>query len=236
MENYFNQDTIAWLQQRLGRFTSSEIHKLFVGGKKKGELFGVGATTYIRTKAAELLTMEVKEEIDFRQAEWGKANEYDAVKAFEQKIGIEGNYYGIATPTFFPHGEYAGGSPDWESKNVSDGADVKCPFNTAEHVKNLLLNAVDSFKDERWDYYCQGQMNMYIRGWERFHFVSYDPRMIEPALRLKIITFYPDSEWIKEFNERLSAAIEEVTRIIESIEVVLIEHDPEVNAAVASKG
>lgn len=216
MDNYFNADTLIWLQQRLGRFTSSEIHKLFVSGKKKGELFGQGAMTYIRTKAAELLTMEVKDESDFKQTEWGKANELDGVKSFEEKMGLSGKYYGIANPTFFPLGEYAGGSPDWESED--DGADIKCPYNTSEHIKNLLLKSVDDLKAERWEFYCQGQMNMFIRKWKKFHLVSYDPRMIEPSLRLKIITFYPDSEWILEFNERLGAAIELMQEIVSSLE------------------
>lgn len=214
----FYEQHSDWFKKRLGRFTASEIHKLFVASKTKGKLFGIAAETYIRTKAAELLTMEVKEEIDFKQAEWGKANELDAVLSFESVQNIKGTYWGVANPTFFDYGKYAGGSPDWQSLDCTSGADVKCPFNSAVHVENLLLNSADEFKDERWNYYCQAQMNMLIRNWARFYFVSYDPRMIEYAHRLKIITIYPDESWRKEFNERLTAAIERLNEILDTIQ------------------
>jgi hypothetical protein len=226
MEGYFDQS--HWLQKRLGRFTASEIHKIFIASKKKTELLGVGAQTYIRRKAAELLTLEVKEEIDYKQSEWGKAYEHEAVQAFEQAIGKKGIYYGIANPRFFELGEFLGGSPDWEIED-QEGADVKCPFNTDEHVTNLMIKSVDDFKDVRWEYYCQGQMNMLIRRWKKFHFVSYDPRIIEKRLRLKIISMYPDSEWIKEFTERSAAAIERLNEILEGLEapsVFIAQNDP----------
>lgn len=207
-----------WLQKRLGRFTASEIHKLFVSGKKKDELFGQGALTYIRTKAAELLTMEVKEEIDFKQARWGKENEKDAVLSFENKTGKRGNYYGAENPLFFSYGEYAGGSPDWESFDETIGADIKCPYNSAEHLKNLQLTSVEDFKKERWEYYCQGQHNMLIRNWSCFHFVSFDPRVVEYKFRIKIITMYPDSEWIKEYNMRYEAAVLVLNDMLESLD------------------
>lgn len=220
MSNYFTQDVSEWLLKRCGRFTASEIHKLFAGGKKKDQLFGTGAMTYIRTKAAELLTMEVKEELDFKQAEWGKANEFDGVIALETYLGYSGKHYGVNDPVFFQYGEYAGGSPDWERMIEGDeeGADIKCPYNTSEHIKNMMLKSVEEFKNERWEYYCQGQMNMKIRGWKKFHFVSYDPRMIEESHRLKVITMYPDSEWLKEFDKRINAAIDEVKAIMKAMD------------------
>ena len=172
----------------------------------------MGAETYIRTKAAELLTMEVKDEMDFKQAEWGKQYEFEACKQFEHVSGLVGTYYGVANPKFFALGENAGGSPDWE--NETDGADFKCPFNTAEHLKNLLISSEEELREERWEYYCQGQMNMYIRKWERFHFVSYDPRMVQHELRTKIVTILPDQEWISEFEMRLEKATDRLLEVV----------------------
>jgi hypothetical protein len=126
-----------WLSRRMGRFTASGIHQLFVSGREdmndqelaeekarggkrrtKDVLFGVGAMTYIRTKVAELLTMEVKEESDFKQAEWGKEKEAEAVAEFEAAIKKKGDYYGVVNPKFFEYGDYAGGSPDWEIPDI----------------------------------------------------------------------------------------------------------------------
>lgn len=229
--NYFGNND--WLQQRLGRFTSSEIHKLFVSSKKKGEIFGTGANTYIRKKVAELLTLEVKEEVDFKQGEWGKANEYDGVRTFEEATGKKGTYYGCANPTFFEFGEYGGCSPDWEIEG-EEGADIKCPYNTDEHILNLRIQSADEFKKLRWEYYCQGQMSMLIRKWKVFHFVSYDPRLIERKLRLKIISAYPDGEWIGEFTDRFAEAVDDVKRTIalldKSPSVLICEYDNELEA------
>lgn len=232
-EHYF--DNYDWLKARLGRFTASEVWKLFQKGKKKEELFGTTAMSYIRLKAAELLTMDVKPEVDFKQAEWADSLEGEAVAEFEKLIGRKGNYYGISNPTFFNHGGYAGGSPDWEIEN-EEGADVKCPFNSAEHVKNLLLKSVDEFKEERWEYYCQGQMLMYIRKWKQFHFVSYDPRMIEKKFKLRTLVMYPDSEWVKEFNLRLGMAIEKLGEMVNEVDgelsVLVANYDTQTKATI----
>jgi hypothetical protein len=220
-EHYF--DNYDWLKARLGRFTGSECYKLFVGSKKKGELFGVGAQTYIKSKAAELLTMDVKPDVDFKQSEWAYSLEAEAVNEFELATKLKGTYYGVANPTFFNYGDYAGCSPDWEIDG-KEGADIKCPFNSAEHVRNLLLKSANDFKEERWEYYCQAQMSMLVRGWKKFHFVSYDPRMIEKKLRLKILTVYPDQEWREAFEIRLSAAIEEVKSILFTVDKPVLEY------------
>jgi len=230
MEGYFSNND--WLMDRLGRFTASEIHRLFVSGKKKDDYFGQGAMTYIRQKAAEIITCEVKDSIDFKQAEWGKANEPDACRIFEEKLGVKGSYYGIAEPKFFPYGEHGGGSPDWE--NETEGADFKCPFNSDVHLENLLINSIDEYKDKRWEYYCQGQANMLIRGWKQFYAVSYDPRMPLP-LQIKIISFGPDQDWVKEFKTRLQKAGDEKLKMIDALSnrsVLIAEYDNEINSGI----
>jgi len=232
MEGYFSNTD--WLTQRLGRFTASEVYKLFVGVRKKDEFFGQGALTYIRQKAAEVITCEVKDTIDFKQAEWGKANEPEANRMFEDIIGIKGNYYGVAEPKFFPYGEHGGGSPDWESLDQTEGADFKCPFNSDVHLENLLINSVAEYREKRWEYYCQGQTNMLIRGWSQFYAVSYDPRMPMP-LQMKIIAFGPDADWVKEFKERLAKAGEVKQSMIDLLStrsVLIAEHDSEVGATI----
>lgn len=219
--NYFNEETIAWLRRRLGRFTASEIHKLFVKSRTKGEIFGQGAETYIMTKAAELLTMEVKEDVDFKQGEWGKANERDGVLEMESMLGFQGIHYGMFKPEFFEYGKFAGCSPDWEFTHKEGwmiGADVKCPYNSAEHVRNLLLKSAEELKEERWEYYCQLQMSMIVRGWRLAYFFSYDPRAIEHILRVHLIKVYPDEVWAKEFHERLAGAVERLNEIISILE------------------
>lgn len=195
-----------WLMDRLGRFTGSEIHKLFTGGRKKGETFGQTAKSYITAKAAEILTQEVKEESDFKQAEWGKNHEFFAYELFQKETGLTGEYYGAANPKFFSQGDFLGVSPDW--KDEYSVADFKCPFNSSEHLKNLMLNGQEDLKEERFEYYCQLQMSMQILGKKNAYFVSYDDRFAYDYLKIKIIEVLPDSEWIEEYKQRIDLAIE----------------------------
>jgi hypothetical protein len=234
MSEYF--DNREWLQSRLGRFTASEIHKLSVPGKKKGEIFGVGAMTYIRTKAAEILTQEVKDEVDFKQAEWGKAHEAEACAAFESWLGTTGVYYGGGNPVFFEYGDFEGCSPDWEIEEEV-GADMKCPYNSAEHMKNLLLESAEDLAKERWEYYCQLQYSMLIRGWKVAYFVSYDPRFVYDWMKLKVIQVYPDPEWLEDYSMRIPLAIEELKEMVRKFSnpVILASHDNQVGATIIEK-
>lgn len=220
--------------ERLGRYTASEIHKLFVSGKKKDELFGQGAMTYIRTKAAEILTQEVKEDQDFKQAEWGKSHEAEAWQRFEKETGLSGEYYGAGNPKFFPVGDFLGYSPDWLTVPIGEAvADIKCPYNSSEHLKNLMLQSAADLEKERWEYYCQLQFSMLHSGSKCAYFVSYDPRFVYDWMQIKILTIYPDKAWIDEYNKRIEPAIEELKRLIKTLTGTMIAHyDSEVGATI----
>lgn len=230
MSEYFsNQD---WLNSRLGRITASEIHKIFTSGKKKDELFGQTALTYLREKAAEILTQEVKEDVNARQMEWGKSHEYEACAAFQEWLGKEGIYYGAGNPKFFEHGDFEGCSPDWEIAGEI-GADMKCPYNSAEHLKNLTIEGSEGLAVERWEYYCQLQHAMIIRGWECAYFVSYDPRFVYDHMKLRVIPVLPNPEWRKEYNARIPKAIDLLTDMVTKFARPMIaHHEPELNATI----
>lgn len=161
------------------------------------------------------MTQDIKEQPDFKQMIWGKEHEPFAVPLFESFIHCTGTHYGVENPTFFEYGDHAGGSPDWECMKGKKkiGAEIKCPFDSGEHIKNLLLADADELKSERWEYYCQMQFNMMIREWNQCFFASYDPRMIEPMFQLIVIPVEVDHEWRKEFTPRLELAINELQLI-----------------------
>lgn len=96
MNTYFTAETTNWLLQRKGKITSSEVWKIFKGGRKKDELFGEGAMTYIRSRVTEMQSAEIKEEVDFKQTDWGKNNEHDAKSHFEAITGFTVIYHGIS--------------------------------------------------------------------------------------------------------------------------------------------
>ncbi len=224
-----------WLQFRCGRFTASEIHKLFTSGRRgmtddelkeakenKSKrttvttLFGDGALTYILEKASERLTMDVKAEIDSRPTNWGKEHEWDAKESYIEQ-GYGGEYFGIHNPRFFEFGEDFGCSPDFLNLKKKYGADFKCPYNSSEHLVNLTLKTQEDFKNKRWEYYCQLQYTMYKLNLDRYDFVSYDKRYREKKYQLKILAIEPDKEWVDECKMREGGAVKLLNEIIKSI-------------------
>jgi YqaJ-like viral recombinase domain len=233
--NYFTQEEELWLKCRRGRFTASEIHKIFIKGKRemteaeldarpKGPkgglldrrtttetLFGDGAMTYIRTKLTEITT--VSEDPDYlgfgeaKQLKWGRDHEYLAADEFIRVTGKQLMYHGNVCPKFIEYGEFAGGSPDGEVLNEDAILEIKCPFNTDVHTRRLFLKTIQEFKESHFEEYCQCQMNMEVTGKNYCYFASYDPRRINPKLRMKIVKLQRDQEWVDEFKMRLEQAL-----------------------------
>ncbi len=237
--NYFNEKQHEWLKKRLGRITSSMCHLLFVGGKRpmtetelslekavKGRrttvdtLLGEGAITYLQGLVDEMTTGEPSEEMDFKQTEWGKANELDAILTFETISGLHVDYQGISNPEFVEYGDFAGGSPDGDVLEPQEDAicECKCHYDGAIHTKKLLISSVEDFKNKFWKEYCQDQMNMIVKGKTACYSISYDPRKKNPALRTKVIRIPLDLEWKKELETRLEAAINMMADILDQLD------------------
>lgn len=202
----YNEQHVEWMNKRCGKFTASEIHKLLEKGSKKEDYFGKGAMTYIRTKLAEILTGNVVEIAGVDAIEYGESNELEAVLAFESETGMKVNYMGKANPKFYQYSDYSGGSPDGLTEDDKAIIEIKCPYNSAEHVRYLFMECADDLKAERKEYYAQIQMNMLCSGKEYGYFISYDPRLSIPKLRLKIINVYKDEAFIEMLKERIAEA------------------------------
>jgi hypothetical protein len=194
----------AWKAERIGKFTSSEIYKLLKSGRGKDQYFGEVAMTYIIETVGEVVTGEIPE-VSAKAIDWGYANEYDAVLEYEKKIGVKAEYFGCGNPKFIPYNEVAGGSPDGlvGEKIVLE---VKCPFNSGNHINFLMMEKAEQLKVENFNYYCQIQMNLLCTKRDLAHFISYDPRVIDHRLRLAILEVARDEEIIKEIEERIKAA------------------------------
>lgn len=241
--NYFNEVQRGWLIKRLGKITSSMCHLLFVGGKRdmteeelkiekaaKGRrttvttLLGEGAITYLQGLVDEMTTGEPSEEMDFKQTEWGKANELDAVLSFETITGLQVDYQGISNPEFFEYGDFAGGSPDGDILDPQEDAicECKCHWDGAIHTKKLLITSVQDFKEKFWKEYCQDQMNMVVKNKSACYSISYDPRKKNPAIRTKIIRIPLDLEWKADLEIRIEAAINMMADILDQLDKNLI--------------
>jgi hypothetical protein len=152
---------------RTGIFTGSEIYKL-MGAK------GLGKTgeTYVYEKVAEYLTgLPCKEEFSAASTNWGKEYEPEAKLHFEAATGQK-----ILPATTISNG-FISGTPD--GLLVDCGFEIKCPFNSGNHLKNLLMSNEQDLLDLRPEYYWQILSYMWLTRLNSWKFCSYDPRFKE---------------------------------------------------------
>lgn len=208
--------------ERIGRFTSSEMHKLLKGGtrpmteaekanREKGDrrttvdvMFGDGAMTYIYTKVSEHLTGQSADEVNFKAGEWGKLCEPDLIIALED-AGYKVEYFGDNNAVFFKYGQFSGGTPDGRI-NGTITLEGKCPFTTKEHIRYLMYKTQADLQEDKIEYYAQIQWNMKCMDLHKAFFVSFDPRMLDEHLKLKILTVYRDETFLTELEHRVKCA------------------------------
>lgn len=217
------QGSQAWLDARMYCFTSSELHKLFKGGRRdmteaelaeekaKGgkrktvdTLFGDGALTYIRRKVAASLTRGLSEEYHYfesKNTDWGKEYEGMAADRFCEETGLE-----VETCGFYKYNDFFGGSPDRIIKGEETLIEIKCPADSANHALNLACKDAAELKELSPEYYIQVQANLLATGFKRGLFVSYDWRFSLPELQIKIIEIPLDAEMQAELLYRLDEA------------------------------
>lgn len=203
----------TWYANRLGRFTASVLSKLVTKTGKGKEGLSEGAMTYIYEKAAEIMTGRVKE-ISTWATEWGNEHEPEAMKRY---IDDTGHMVAYGSQTFVEYGDNAGGSPDFEDETIGAVGDIKCPANTENHIKYLMLKTGEDLKNNCWDYWVQLQANALFTGKKICLFVSYDPRMLEKKNQLKVLRFDADPVFHKRLVERINLASEELKKIVNEL-------------------
>ena len=171
------QGSAEWIQERLGRFTASEIHKLIPSGKG-GNKFSETGKTYILEKLVELETGFQASEIYGPALDWGTEHE---PMAREWYTKLTGNV--VQEAYFEPYGAHAGGSPDGLVGELGI-IEIKCPFRTVNHFKYRMARTADDLPPE---YFWQIQMNMLCTGRKWCDFVSFDPRVRTRELGLFVL-------------------------------------------------
>ena len=209
----FNQDT--WMSSRLGKFTASEIGNLLTESKKKDEVFGATAKSYIHKKIHEILSGETKELGSLPSLEWGKSLENEAIMVYEAQTGFKVENLGGANPKFFEFGERAGGSPDGliESDKGQGVLEVKCPYTGETMIDYLLFNTGADLLAYNKNYYAQVQFNMVCTNTNWANWVAYDPRIN----MLKIVHIDRDNDYCDKLIERVELATVYVDNILNLI-------------------
>jgi hypothetical protein len=219
-----DQGTPEWFQMRLGRFTSSEMHKLMKPGKramtpeelaarpKKGKgsattqvddysVMSDTARTYIEGKVAEILTGQVEPDIYAFAKEYGKEMEPVAAEYFQEVKGLE-----VEPAPFIPWGDHAGGSPD-RFIGDDEGLEIKCPINPVKQVKYLQLTDQYDLLNHFPEFYWQCMSNLLFTDRKRWYFATFCPSMIDPKHKLQVIDVKPIPEHFDAITKALEGAV-----------------------------
>jgi hypothetical protein len=230
------QGTPEWFNMRLGRFTSSEMHKLMKPGKrpmtkeelaqrpKKGKgsatttvddwtVFSDTALTYIEQKVAEILTGQIEDDVYAYAKEYGKEMEPVAAEYFSELTGLS-----VEPAPFIPFGDHAGGSPDRFIIEEDAGLEIKCPLKPVKQVKYLQLT--DQFDLMRFfpDFYWQCESNLLFTGKQKWYFATFCPQMKIANHKLKIIEVKPIAEHFQMITDSIAGAVGEKLRILKDLQ------------------
>ncbi|MBE0435966.1 MAG: YqaJ viral recombinase family protein [Methylomicrobium sp.] len=190
-----------WLQQRWGKFTASEVHKLMTYPNK--DELPKGAMTYIMKVVAETLTEFHIDTFSSSAMECGKLREPEAVDAFQAATGLDVSKC-KDDQEFIDRG-HVGGTPDGLILSEFSGIEIKCP-NSNTHINYLHIKTGADLKAEAPDYYWQIHCLMMLTASLHWYFVSYDPRFKSKKHHLHIAKIAADPGDIGALRRRLALA------------------------------
>lgn len=154
---------------------------------------------YMNELIGQVCTGEIKEQVKFKQAEWGHENEPVARSIFEFKKGVEVKEVGFI---YKDDHKRAGISPDGILVGIDEGLELKCPFDTRVYIDFVLNGKVKP------EYIEQCQFSMWVTGFKKWHFGCYDPRMRKSNFHS--IEFDRDESFMKKYDDAYEVFIKEM--------------------------
>ena len=218
------QRSLDWFRLRCGSFTGSKIGDLMKSGKKKEQIFGETALSYIFKVAAERMLNPVfvnddelfgqyieQQQVYSNAIIWGQEQE-DNAKDLLMKKNPEWELADVSSCKHDTIPHFAA-SPDaiiYDRKKLMIG-EIKCP-SVHTFVRYLVeINDAESLKKVQPDYFYQMQAEMACTNAESGIFVAYCPWLVKP---IHIVPIERDEEAIKAIEERVVKANEIVEQII----------------------
>ena len=218
------QRSLDWFRLRCGSFTGSKIGDLMKSGRKKEQIFGDTAMSYIFKVAAERMLNPVfvnddelfgqyieQQQVYSKAIIWGEEQE-DNAKDLLMKKNPEWELADVSSCKHDTIPHFAA-SPDaiiYDRKKLMVG-EIKCP-SVHTFVRYLVeINDAESLKKVQPDYFYQMQAEMACTNAESGIFVAYCPWLVKP---IHIVPIERDEEAIKAIEERVVKANEIVEQII----------------------
>lgn len=216
------QNSTQWMKDRLGCFNGSAIGDLMSSGRKKDELFGQTALTYIYSIASERDLLKAYLEDDYlwevyqsqvsftnKYMEYGHEQEPLAVEEYEKATGrMCEETERVLHPTI-PN--YAA-SPDRFAFDDAEKivVEVKCPTPKVYMKYRHEIKDNETLKSVEPRYFYQIQAELHVSGCKNADLVCFCPFLKHP---LHIIRITADEEVQKDIEYRIS----EAEKIIKSI-------------------
>jgi putative phage-type endonuclease len=197
-----DQRTDDWYAARVGKATASRF-KDAIAALKSGAP-AQAQRDYLTELVVERLTQQPIQRFQNAAMTWGTEQEPAARAAYERVTGISVEETGFVAHDTLLAGCSPDGLVDWDGL-----IEIKCPWNTANHIETLLNGMPD-------DHRAQVQGQMWITGRQWCDFVSYDPRMPEP-LQLHVQRIQRDEAFIADLERRVTSFLAEVGAQVEAL-------------------
>lgn len=210
------QHSLGWYRARLGNITGSRVGDLMVSSRKKDEVFGGTAMTYIYQIAAERsMNKNIVDNDDAfetyldcvtvttKAMQWGTDMEEEARSLFAKLNGLTITETGSVHHPTIPH---FASSPDGMIAGETLGCiEIKCPNqNTFMQYTAEIIDA-ESLKKVKPIYYWQCMSHMMCTGAQYVYFIWYNPFQAKPIHYIKL---EPDADAFSQIRERVTLANE----------------------------
>ncbi len=208
---YAVQGSEQWKRARLGNVGASRLDDILTEPRSKADRevgrLSQTAESYMLELLGEILTGLPANDFETPATRWGNQWEPEARSVYEEAMDCDVDQTGFH---FHPNIPHCGCSPD--GMIGDDGLlEIKCPHTTREHVRTAISQAVPD------QYVAQVQGQLWVTGRKWSHFVSYDPRIKDTAIRLIIVPVQRDEEMIA----KIDAAVRRFVRLLlESVEAL----------------
>ena len=207
MEDFVLQGTEEWLEQRRGKFTASQVHRLM--GVK-----GLGKTgeTYILECVSEEFGGYMPD-TNTMAMEFGRLTEPFAIAHYEKAFGVEVDKMPFLIAEWC---DQAGCSPDGFVSSKNKGLEVKCPYNPVNHIVYMMLTNQDELKELKAEYYWQIQMGMAVLGVPSWDFVSFS-ESFTGAMKMAVMNIKRNESDIALLKSRVLEAVAIKNKMVEKI-------------------
>lgn len=213
----------SWFVSRLGKFTGSAIGDLMAKGKKKDDIFGQKAMTYIYDVAAERNLLQAYIDDDYlwdiyqnqvsvsnKYLTWGHDNEPLAVEMYESMTGRVCEEVGSIS---HPHIPNFAASPD---RLTTDNGkplvvEIKSPMPKTFMLYKAEVKDNASLLATKPEYYWQIQAELSVTGYKEADFVCFCPFLKNP---LHIVRITADEDAQKEIEFRINEAEKIIKNLI----------------------